>query len=536
MGRSLCISVTYLLGRYHGQTDNARAPEWPPSPLRFFQALVAAAHAGRGSSPLPDDVEAALRWLERRDPPLILAPPSHDAAPYALSVPNNDLDKPARAWAAGREPGENEQPAKLRTIKTVRPSTLDAGENGDGGDTVHFLWPVFDADWLNAEPHCRAIAVLARRVIALGWGLDLVAACARVLDGAQAAALSGTRWRPVERMLDPRSRRPVPVEGSLDALRRRHAEFLNRIQLDTKGRPSVYNHVRPITERSDKWQPVAYLPHTRVPPRPFAAFALRPVEPGARSPWRAFSQDRAVCLAAMLRHAACEAAKADLDVDLAGHPRPGAWRTREWAEQFVAGHGPRKENGRFIDDNWPRFSYLPLPSIGHRRADGLIRRLLIAEPHDGAGHHAQWAATRLAGANLVDEQTGEIVAMLERLDPRDGADRVLPLYLGRARKWVTATPIVLPGYDGLKLDKAARLFSRACDQAGLPPGSVESFEFVGPPAHAGSAGRFFVPKYLRGWPLRWAVVRFREEVTGPVALGAGRHCGLGVLSVNSLRA
>lgn len=34
-GGGLCISVTFLTGRYHGE-------EWPPSPARLFQALVAA--------------------------------------------------------------------------------------------------------------------------------------------------------------------------------------------------------------------------------------------------------------------------------------------------------------------------------------------------------------------------------------------------------------------------------------------------------------------------------------------------------------
>lgn len=32
---ALCISVTFLTGRYHGE-------EWPPSPARLYQALVAA--------------------------------------------------------------------------------------------------------------------------------------------------------------------------------------------------------------------------------------------------------------------------------------------------------------------------------------------------------------------------------------------------------------------------------------------------------------------------------------------------------------
>src|ERR1700730_13175967 len=37
-----CLSVTFHDCRFHGRRDNGE-PEWPPSPLRLFQSLVAAA-------------------------------------------------------------------------------------------------------------------------------------------------------------------------------------------------------------------------------------------------------------------------------------------------------------------------------------------------------------------------------------------------------------------------------------------------------------------------------------------------------------
>ena len=40
-----CISVRFLLPYSHGRDENDE-PEWPPSPLRAFQAIVAAS-AGR---------------------------------------------------------------------------------------------------------------------------------------------------------------------------------------------------------------------------------------------------------------------------------------------------------------------------------------------------------------------------------------------------------------------------------------------------------------------------------------------------------
>ncbi|WP_409194161.1 type I-U CRISPR-associated protein Csb2, partial [Accumulibacter sp.] len=40
MPRALLIAVRFHDGRFHGR------PEWPPSPARLFQALVAAAATG----------------------------------------------------------------------------------------------------------------------------------------------------------------------------------------------------------------------------------------------------------------------------------------------------------------------------------------------------------------------------------------------------------------------------------------------------------------------------------------------------------
>ena len=44
MPAHLCLSVTFLDGEFHGRRDGGES-EWPPSPLRLFQALVATAAA-----------------------------------------------------------------------------------------------------------------------------------------------------------------------------------------------------------------------------------------------------------------------------------------------------------------------------------------------------------------------------------------------------------------------------------------------------------------------------------------------------------
>ncbi|MBL8914645.1 MAG: type I-U CRISPR-associated protein Cas5/Cas6, partial [Archangium sp.] len=91
--RELRLSFTFLAPWFHGRGD--LAPEWPPSPLRAFQALVAAAaRLGR-----LEQSEAALKWLEAKGAPAIIAPRVEETLGYRLSVPNNAMDVVARSWA-----------------------------------------------------------------------------------------------------------------------------------------------------------------------------------------------------------------------------------------------------------------------------------------------------------------------------------------------------------------------------------------------------------------------------------------------------
>src|SRR3954453_18402502 len=99
MTYGLLISVRFQDGRYHGAGD------WPPSPARLFQALVAGAAQG---SVLTDEDAAALRWLEGLDPPIIAAPQMRAGQGFQNYVPNNDLD------AVG---GDLRRIAEIRTPK-----------------------------------------------------------------------------------------------------------------------------------------------------------------------------------------------------------------------------------------------------------------------------------------------------------------------------------------------------------------------------------------------------------------------------------
>jgi CRISPR-associated protein Csb2 len=258
-----------------------------------------------------------------------------------------------------------------------------------------------------------------------------------------------------------------------------------------------------------RFSTTAYVPAGAVPPRSCAMFEL---PEGV-----AFRQVDAAKVAAMLRSLACRCAKTDT------HEFRVDGQVMD-SEVYVAGH----VNG--AKHTPPRFSYLPLPTVGHEHADGMIRRALIAEPFGGDGLHARWAQNRLRNASLTDKEGNERGILL---DPwRPGSATVIQRYLDEARTWSTVTPVILPGFDDGKHAKAEKLFLTAAMQADLPIDAIKELAMRKAPFWPGSqhASQYRRPAYLEhfaGWHVR---LMFQTPIAGPLALGAGRHCGLGLFA------
>ncbi|HXF87818.1 MAG TPA: type I-U CRISPR-associated protein Csb2 [Xanthobacteraceae bacterium] len=493
--RWLCIETHFLAGRYHGRRSerehNYFPSEWPPNPYRLFQALVAAGNIGFRRTEFSDAKKEALRWLERRAAPEIVAPPAREASVVRLYVPNNDMDKVARAWAQNKEP--EKQPNELRTDKDLRPHRL--AEDGP----VRFLWTIAEDEWETARPHIEILCEEARHLHCLGLGIDLVAGNGRILSTEEKNALPGETWIAEADGTGWR----VPVAGSLDELLARYADQKQRVQAG-RGR-GAERYVAPPAPPS-VYREVGYIPRAQGRRRPVHAFALVD-EDGS---YRSFDPRHAMEVAAWLRHTAHERAKAmKLDAD--------------FIERFVCGHGENAE----AKNN--RFSYLPLPTIAPKGRDGRIRRVLLAEPFGGGGGKAQAVALRLAGASLIEDGTGEIKADLRAIDPY--SDGVSLRYLRKARTWGSVTPLVLPGRDDFRTRKAHALVLKALAQAGYTTPVVEitlQREPVFPGAEMARAYR--VPAYLKGFPRTHAIITFSEDVPGPLAIGAGRHIGLGLFA------
>jgi CRISPR-associated protein Csb2 len=492
MPGSFCLTIHFLQPYSHGRGDDGD-PEWPPPPLRVFQALVAAGAARWNERTRLEYAAPALRWLERQPAPTIVAAPGiRSDAKYRLYVPDNVADKVARSWSGGREASI----ADYRTEKDVRPTNLS-------GDAVHYLFPI-DASDPEFETHRNTLIDAARSITHLGWGVDMVAGNGTVLSAAEGANLPGERWQPAEGPSADGLR--VPISGTLNDVATKHTAFLNRLSEDG------FNPVAPLSA----FRVVGYRRAADPPPRRWAAFRLRhPVEDRAA----VFSMTRANCVAAMTRNALARVAEEQ-------------GRDKEWISRYVHGH---REQG---DALRPRFSYLPLPSLEHRGDRGLvvgaIRRIVIAELIDLGESHLSWARQMLPGQFLTDEGTGHRRAMLV---PLTGGDWVLRQYTAIADTWATVTPVVLPGSDEAKFTKAEKLFFKALGHADYSPDALADLEFRSVSFWAGGdlALRFQRPDYLKKdcWSVYHVRLRWKHGIKGPIALGAGRHCGLGIFAATT---
>lgn len=510
MGAYLRISFRFLSAHYHGKRDEGKA-EWPPSPMRVFQALVAtAARAGKLDSAMP-----TLRWFEQLEAPIIFASEaSLTSAGYRLSVPHNAMDLVGRQWAAGKEGSA----AEHRTMKDVRPFRLPDEA------AVHYVWQFAEEALARAASHVEVLVELARHVVALGWGVDLVVGDGGRLSGSELREFATGPVKQWEPKRDGSTALRVPRAGTLEDLVQRHEAFSRRTSLaDSTLRPPPTLSAFTIISygRTDE------KPKARV-----ARFLLMRVDSDRM---RAFQTDsKGMAVAGMLRHAARSTAE------------NAGWNADRVAATIL-GHG---------ETTAPRILILPVPSIEERGGGHVvvtsIRRVLIAAT-DRRDEVVDWAQRALGGADLIDEKSKESVALLASVPT---GDRVFEHYLEPSATWATVTPVVLPGHDdpgGLrsrlrkKLDadeqkialaRLARrqdaLLRKALRHAGFPDelvfNAVIETRAVGFFAGVERVDRYAMPKHLRDYPRLHVRIRWDRPVPGPICIGRGRFSGMGLFA------
>lgn len=501
MSNILCFTVRFLSPdpAFHGARDGGE-PEWPPSPLRLFQALVDATASRWREGQFAEHAKPAFEWFQRLDHPTIFAPDHHVEAPFRIAVPNNDWDSPARVWAKGGEPVKPHRPIDLKTMKTVRSSRLDCKNEDE--NALHYLYPLSNGHC----PHLDVLTVAARTITHLGWGIDMAVGDASIVTGDQTARLRGHRWQP-----SPAGGVPlrVPRLGTLDDLIRRHAEFLGRVTGDG------FRPVQPLRV----FDVVLYRRDDQPLQRPYRVFELRNSD-GTRF---RYPHRKLIHIAGMVRHLAINAMKASPPTGLGG----------DWVETYIAGHAVADAPGH------RQLSYLPLPSIGHLHTDPGVRRIMIVAP---LGDHA-WldhVSRHLAGLPL--EPLGDEFANSEPpLLVAVRHDNIARIYTQPANAWASVTPVILPGHDDHKPEKTRKLIEKALAQSGVEqPCEFEWSAFSRFPkslsAHKYDKQKrptgYIRPDHLQTQTAVHLVLRFNDgvNVPGPLVIGAGRHCGLGVLA------
>jgi CRISPR-associated protein Csb2 len=532
MSDYLCISIRFLDGSFHGRADQGE-PEWPPSPLRVFQAIVAASAANWNERRGVRHAAPALRWFEGLPNPKIIVPSlKHvEAKGYRLYVPDNVGDLVGKSWSRGGEASI----ADYRTEKTVRPTLFNDLE------AMHYLWPLAGALDGLAE-HRDILFTAVRSITHVGWGVDLVVADALVLNEADALILKGQRYLPT----DDDAGRPlrVPQRGTLNDLENRHRAFLNRVSSDG------FAPVPPLAA----YGIASYRSENEPPRAPRAIFALRQLDDSGFRPFD--TARRGLHVAGMLRHAA-----SGLEFS-----RSVGWSGEE-ARRIVLGHG-EAPGQQHQPVQVSRLAFLPLPSIewrGDQRkfSVGSIRRAAVTTFGTFNRESFRRFAKQFIGQELTDEKSKSPIALLAQQSEND---RAINPYIQAAATWATVTPVILPGYDDprklrqrlrtgnttrlttaektellLKLDKRIEfLLRKAIRQAGFSGALAQhaNLEWRGTGFWPGTdlASRYAVPEQHRRYRRLHVRITWRSpagypiRVSGPICLGGGKFSGLGLFA------
>jgi CRISPR-associated protein Csb2 len=503
MASGLFIWVHFHDGRYHGQ------PEWPPSPARLFQALLAGAAKG---SLLSAEDRAALTWLEQLSPPMIAAPAERKGRGFKNYVPNNDLD------AVGGDPG---RVSEIRAPKLIRPLLFDARE------PLLYAWR-FDS----GEADAKQICAMAHLLYQLGRGVDMAWARGEIVGEdeieARLAQYRGAIFRPSDRgdgrlLLS-------PCGGSLESLEVRFEQTRARLASAGAGKEALFS--QPPKPR------FAAIPYDSPPER--RLFDLR--KQADFAPW---PLARVAALVETVRDQAVRRLKQAL-------PENDAM-----VDRFLVGRGAEEA------DKAARIRILPLPSIGTPHVVSAVRRVLVEIPPN-CPLPAEDVAWGFSGRDVIDPETGEVKGNLVASDDR----AILRHYgIGAAarRVWRTVTPAALPTaaarrridpiglsrelanarkQTGAELSEVKRSEERlqeehrartcvgqALRHAGIAA-RVESVRVQREPfAHNGVRAEVFAqaPRFVK--ERLWHVeIAFGDAVSGPLVIGDGRYLGLGLMA------
>lgn len=124
-------------------------------------------------------------------------------------------------------------------------------------------------------------------------------------------------------------------------------------------------------------------------------------------------------------------------------------------------------------------------------------------------------------------------------------DGVIASYTGASRTWASFTPAILPGHDDRRPEKTRKLIDKALAQSGIEQRCEFEWSALSYFAKSYSAHKYIRDDQVKNGkrqagyirpdhPLDLTTVhlqlRFEESVPGPLTIGAGRHCGFGLMA------
>ncbi len=261
-----------------------------------------------------------------------------------------------------------------------------------------------------------------------------------------------------------------------------------------------------------------------------------------------YPADKFVHLAGMVRHVAINAMKQS--------PPEGV--PKDWVEAYVAGHA------KAAGAQHRQFSYLPLcaldvaPSVADRaswptgddilqrpavtqqatvRRKATVRRIMLAiDSH--AQHWLEHLASHLAGMKLCPTKQTQLDQSftLLRLSSTEG---IWSRYTKPSNVWSSVTPVILPGHGSNKPAKTRKLIESALRQSGVEPACEYAWHTMPrfpvslpaqPVERGGQSLGYIRPGYLQTKTAVHLTLTFAQAISGPLAIGAGRHCGFGVMA------
>ncbi|HEU4583755.1 MAG TPA: type I-U CRISPR-associated protein Csb2 [Polyangiaceae bacterium] len=495
----LTLEIELLTGVYRASQVDQSAAEWPPHPERVFSALVQA--WGDGGQ-LPGE-RAALEWLEAlEDPPSIEASEvNRERTAPVVYVPPND----ARSTDISILPAQRKRQA--RHFRAVVPLAPLASSDGTLAH-VRFRWsqPV-------PELHRRHLRALAHRVSSVGHSSSLVR-----LQFREEVIVNDP-----ERMYVPHEAGPTALRVAY-AGRLRHLEFWYSIE---EGKLRKRPKVR-ATARYARETPRSDIPSTVFGPDPdWIVLEAR------RDAGSSFTPD----VLAFPRVAKCIR---NALMKFASDPPP----------EVISGH---KKDGTPSES--PHVAIVPLTNVGWSYSDGsllgvglILPRALERETRAVVLQAIQvWLKDR--GSPTGSGASGEVrlgrnaVWQLKQVIEGERASLRPARYCAAACTWRSVTPVFLDRFlKGTSEMEEVELIAQACANIGLPERDLVEVQIHKHSAVRGaettypSRGRAHRPDWsfpekssYQNRPRRHVVLRFRNPVTGPVLLGAGRYHGMGLL-------